>query len=141
MNRKKGNEGGFRPKHSLGQNFLTDEALLEQLVSLSGVGKEDAVLEIGAGAGGMTRVLSERCREVVSIEVDGTLIPFLRVALEKCSNVRLVHRDVMRLNLPEITQRLGPFHIVANIPYYLTTDLMQLLVTSSMPIQSISVMV
>lgn len=141
MNGEKGKTSAFHPKHSLGQNFLTDEALLEQLVSLSGVGKEDAVLEIGAGEGGMTKALAARCRQVISIEVDGTLMPFLRVALEKCRNVHLVHGDVMRLNLPEITKSLGPFHVVANIPYYLTTDLMQLLLTSSMPIQSINVMV
>ena len=141
MKEKKGKEGLFHPKHSLGQNFLTDEALLEQLVSLSNVGKDDAVLEIGAGAGSMTKVLSRRCREVISIEVDGALLPFLRLALENSRNVELVHGDVLRLNLPEITRRLGPFHVVANIPYYLTTDLMQLLVASSMPIRSINVMV
>ena len=131
----------FHPKHSLGQNFLTDEAILRQLVDLSGVGKEDAVLEIGAGAGGMTKALANACRQVIAVEVDGTLLPILRVALEKCGNVELVHGDVMRLNLPEITARLGPFHVVANIPYYLTTDLMLLLIQSQMPIRSISVMV
>ena len=131
----------FHPKRSLGQNFLTDDALFQQLVDLSKVGKDEAALEIGAGAGGMTRALSAACRRVIAIEVDGTLIPILRVALEKCKNVELVHGDVMRLNLPQITAPLGPFHVVANIPYYLTTDLMQLLLTSSMPISSISVMV
>ena len=136
---RKNNE--FHPKRSLGQNFITDDALFAQLVDLSGVGERDAVLEIGAGAGGMTRALSACCRRVVAIEVDGTLIPILRVALEKCGNVQLVHGDVLRLNLPEITAPLGEFHIVANIPYYLTTDLMNLLLSSAMPIRSISVMV
>ena len=136
---KKKNE--FHPKRSLGQNFLTDDALFAQLVALSGVGKEDCVLEIGAGAGGMTKALSVACRHVISIEVDGTLIPILKVSLEKCGNVQLVHGDVMRLNLPELTAPLGPFHVVANIPYYLTTDLLTLLLGGSMPVQSISVMV
>ena len=131
----------FHHKRSLGQNFLTDEALFEQLVDLSGVGPEDNVLEIGAGAGGMTRALANRCKKVLSIEVDGTLIPILRVALEKCKNVELVHGDVLRLNLPELTAPLGDFHIVANIPYYLTTDLMNLLLSSAMPIRSINLMV
>lgn len=139
--KKKQADNAFHPKRSLGQNFLTDENLFSRLVDLSGVGEDDAVLEIGAGAGGMTKALSEKCRQVVSIEVDGTLIPILRVALEKCKNVRLVHGDVLRLNLPEIMAELGPFHVVANIPYYLTTELMTLLLTSSMPIRSISVMV
>lgn len=131
----------FHHKRSLGQNFITDDSLFDQLVALSGVGPEDAVLEIGAGAGGMTRALSQACRQVMAIEVDGTLLPILRVALEKCKNVELVHGDVMRLNLPQLTEKLGPFHVVANIPYYLTTDLMNLLLTSAMPIQSINVMV
>ena len=141
MKQRNGKNQEFKPKRSLGQNFLTDEALFEQLVALSGVGPDDGVLEIGAGAGGMTKALAVRCREVVSIEVDGTLLPILRVALEKCRNVHLVHGDVLRLNLPELTAPLGPYHIVANIPYYLTTELMLLLLTSDMPIQSISVMV
>ncbi len=141
MKQNHGKKNEFHPKRSLGQNFLTDDALFEQLVDLSHVGPEDAVLEIGAGAGGMTRALSARCKKVLSIEVDGTLIPILRVALEKCRNVELVHGDVLRLNLPELTAALGSFHIVANIPYYLTTDLMNLLLSSSMPIQSINLMV
>lgn len=131
----------FHHKRSLGQNFLTDEALFEQLVDLSGVGPEDAVLEIGAGAGGMTKVLSKRCKRVISIEIDDALLPILGLVLQQCGNVRLVHGDVMQLNLPQVTKELGPFHVVANIPYYLTTDLMTLLFTSEMPIQSISVMV
>ncbi|MBQ7656985.1 MAG: ribosomal RNA small subunit methyltransferase A [Clostridia bacterium] len=140
-NKRHEKKEAFHPKRSLGQNFLTDDALFEQLVDLSGVGKDDAVLEIGAGAGGMTKALSARCRQVVAIEVDETLLPILRVSLERCKNVQLVHGDVLRLNLPELTAPLGPFHIVANIPYYLTTELMTLLLTSAMPIQSISVMV
>lgn len=133
--------GEFHHKRSLGQNFLTDETLFSQLVSLAGVGPEDAVLEIGAGAGGMTKALSQACRQVTAIEVDDALLPILRVALEKYKNVQLVHGDVMRLNLPELTAPLGPFHVVANIPYYLTTELMTLLLSARMPIASISVMV
>ncbi len=139
--KQKRDQGAFHPKHALGQNFITDDALFAQLVDLSHVGAEDAVLEIGAGAGGMTKELARRCRQVTAIEVDGTLLPILRVALEKFQNVQLVHGDVLRLNLPELTAPLGDFHIVANIPYYLTTDLMNLLLSSAMPIRSISLMV
>lgn len=131
----------FHHKHSLGQNFITDDALFAQLVELAEVDNEDCVLEIGAGAGGMTKVLSKVCKEVITLEVDDTLIPILRVSLHHCKNVRLVHGDVMRLNLQEITKDWEKYHIVANIPYYLTTDLMQMLLTSDMPIESINVMV
>lgn len=141
MKQKNGKTGEFRHKRSLGQNFLTDDTLFAQLVSLSGVGPKDAVLEIGAGAGGMTKALASVCRQVMAIEVDDTLLPILRVALAGFSNVEVVHGDVLRLNLPELTAKLGPFHVVANIPYYLTTELMNLLLTSALPIRSISVMV
>ena len=139
--KQKRDQGEFHHKRSLGQNFITNEALFAQLVDLSRVGEEDAVLEIGAGAGGMTKELARRCRRVTAIEVDGALLPILRVALEKYPNVQLVHGDVLRLNLKELTAPLGDFHIVANIPYYLTTDLMNLLLSSPLPIRSICLMV
>ncbi len=136
---KKNNQ--FHHKHSLGQNFITDDALFAQLVELAGVGPEDTVLEIGPGAGGMTKVLSKKCKKVVSIEIDNTLIPILKVTLHHCDNVELIHADVMQVNLREIMANYRAFHIVANIPYYLTTDLMQMLLTSQLPIESINLMV
>lgn len=134
-------KNGFTHKHSLGQNFLTDGNLLERLADLSNVGENDRVLEIGAGDGAMTKVLARRCEKVLSIEIDEALMPILRVAMIHDPNVQLVHGDVMRLNLPELTKELGPFHVVANIPYYITTDLMNLLLSSGMPILSINLMV
>lgn len=141
MKQRSARSGAFHHKRSLGQNFLTDDALFDQLVALSGVGGNDRVLEIGAGAGGMTKALAKRCAQVTAIEVDETLLPILKVALQPYSNVALVQGDVMRLNLPELTADMGAFHVVANIPYYLTTDLMNLLFTGGLPIASISVMV
>ncbi len=131
----------FHHKRSLGQNFLTDEAALDRLIELSGVREDDCVLEIGAGAGDLTKRLAQSAARVVAVEIDKTLIPILRVALEQHKNVTLVEGDVMRLNLPEIMRDCGAFSVVANIPYYLTTDLMTLLMASSLPIRRISVMV
>ena len=66
----RGKPGEFQHKHSLGQNFLTDTALLESLVDETGVGAQDAILEVGPGAGDMTRILAARCRHVTSVEID-----------------------------------------------------------------------
>ena len=82
--------GEFHHKHSLGQNFIEDEALLEQLAELSLVTPEDSVLEIGPGFGALTRPLSARCRRIISLAIDDTLLPILRVALEKCENAEVV---------------------------------------------------
>jgi 16S rRNA (adenine1518-N6/adenine1519-N6)-dimethyltransferase len=146
MSGYKGNKGGkgkqdFHHKKSLGQNFLTDDYLIENLVDLSSVGENDCILEVGPGMGIMTKALCKRCKKVISVEIDDALIPILRVEMSKYPNFTLVHGDVMKLNLPEITQDLGAFHVVANIPYYLTADLMNMLMASDMPILSINVMV
>ena len=134
-------DAAFHNKHSLGQNFLTDEGLLARLVELSGVGAGDCVLEIGPGAGGMTKELAKRVRSVLALEIDEDLFPILRVALLPYENVVLVKGDVMKVSLTELTQPLGPFHIVANLPYYLTTPLIEKLVKSDLPILSMSFMV
>lgn len=131
----------FKHKHSLGQNFITDESLFETLVTLSGVGANDNVLEIGPGAGGLTKALAAQVRHVTALEIDEALFPILHVALSDLSNVTLIKGDVMRVSLPEITKDLGAFHVVANIPYYLTTPLIELLMASTMPILSMALMV
>ena len=91
--------GSFHQKHSLGQNFIEDETLLEQLADLSLVTSQDCVLEIGPGFGALTKPLARRAKQVVSLEIDRTLIPILNVTLEKQSNVRVICGDVMRTDL------------------------------------------
>ena len=119
---------GFHHKHSLGQNFIEDEALLEQLAELSLVGAQDNVLEIGPGFGALTRPLSARSARVLSLEIDETLLPILRVTLEKYPNARVVQGDVMRTDLAALVRaELGdgaPLRVAANLPYYITTDVL-----------------
>ena len=134
-------KGAYQPKHSLGQNFLTDTALLESLIDETGVGPEDHILEIGPGGGDMTRLLASRCKTVTAVELDRDLIPILRVVMEKADNFTLVQGDILKVNLPEIMAEKSPFHVVANIPYYLTTELLTMLLSCNLPIRSIHVMV
>ena len=135
-------ESQLRYKQGLGQNFLYDEDLLSALVDLAGVTKEDDVLEIGPGAGTMTRLLCQRAHHVLSVELDERLIPLLTAFMASYDNFTLVQGDVMRLNLPEITAGLRrPFSVVANIPYYITTPLITLLLTAGLPLRQLSLMV
>ena len=127
--RGKRNAGqGFHHKHSLGQNFIEDEALLEQLAELSLVGAQDCVLEIGPGFGALTRPLAARAARVLSLEIDETLLPILRVTLERCPNARVMQGDVMRTDLAALVRtELGdnaPLRVAANLPYYITTDVL-----------------
>lgn len=96
--------GAFHQKHSLGQNFIEDEALLNRLADLSLMTKEDCALEIGPGFGALTKPLADRAKQVVSLEIDKTLIPILNVTLEHHQNVRVVCGDVMRTNLTESSE-------------------------------------
>jgi len=132
---------GLQPKHSLGQNFLTDAALLNGLLDETGVGAADHILEVGPGGGDMTRLLAQRCRSVTAVEIDRDLIPILRVVMEKAENFTLVEGDILRVNLPELMAGKTPFQVVANIPYYLTTELLTLLLRGDLPLAGIHVMV
>ena len=135
-------ESQLRYKQGLGQNFLYDEDLLATLVTLAGVTGEDDVLEIGPGSGSMTKYLCQRAHHVLSIELDERLSPLLSAYMETYDNFTLMQGDVMRLNLPELTAALRkPFSVVANIPYYITTPLINLLLTSGLPLKQLSLMV
>ncbi len=144
MNRKKyGHE--FHHKHSLGQNFIEDEALLEELAALSLVTKADCVLEIGPGFGALTRPLAARAKQVVALEIDQTLLPILRVALEPHPNARVVHGDVMKTDLAALVREAFgedcSLRVAANLPYYITTDVLLRLLLSLPQAKSIAVMV
>ena len=137
--------GGFHQKHSLGQNFIEDEALLEQLCELAMVGREDCVLEIGAGFGALTKPLSRRAKRVVSVEIDRALIPILHVTLEGCPNAQVVCADAMRTDLAALVRESfgedAPLRVAANLPYYITTDLLTKLIRELPQAKSIAVMV
>ena len=136
--------GEFHHKHSLGQNFIEDEALLEQLAELSLVTPEDNVLEIGPGFGALTRPLAARCRHIVSLEIDETLLPILRVTLERCDNAEVVQGDVMKTDLSALVREKlgnGPLRVAANLPYYITTDVLTKLLSELPQARSIAVMI
>lgn len=131
----------FEYKISLGQNFLFDQDLLNRLVDSAMVGPEDTVLEIGAGRGDLTQALALRCRQVVTLEIDHRLSPVLEARFEHQDKVRLVMADVMQTDLGQLMAPYGAYHVVANLPYYLTTPILHRLFTMRAPVQSVNVMV
>ena len=123
-------ESNLRYRQSLGQNFIYDEELLAALTEAAGVTDDEDILEIGPGCGSLTRHLCRAARKVLSVELDERLIPLLKAFLDEKKNLTVVQGDVMSLNLQEITAGLKkPFAVVANIPYYMTTPLIKLLLT------------
>ena len=146
MKHKKHSYGGeFHHKHSLGQNFIEDETLLEQLADLSLVTREDCVLEIGPGFGALTKPLARRAKQVVSLEIDLTLFPILNVALEHFDNARVVQGDVMKTDLHALAEAsFGEdcsLRVAANLPYYITTDVLTKLLVTLPEAKSIAVMI
>lgn len=146
LKQKKHSYGGeFHHKHSLGQNFIEDETLLEQLADLSLVTREDCVLEIGPGFGALTKPLARRARQVVSLEIDPTLFPILNVALEHFDNARVVQGDVMKTDLHALAEAsFGEdcsLRVAANLPYYITTDVLTKLLVTLPEAKSIAVMI
>lgn len=117
-------DNGFRFNHNLGQNFITDKNLLDKIVELSGVDENDVVVEIGTGAGTLTRAIAEKAKKVYSFEVDRALKPVLDETLSGLDNVEVIFKDVLKMKDKELIEIVGEkFKVVANIPYYITTAL------------------
>ena len=133
---------GFRFDKSLGQNFVFDGNLLGAIAADAGVCKDDTVVEIGTGAGTLTAALAERAGRVVSFEVDERLRDILSLSLQGRNNVEVVFRDVLRMKDCEIeTLTGGPFRVVANLPYCVTSPMIMRFVESALPVTGITVMV
>ena len=134
---------GFSFKKGLGQNFITDTGLLGAVVRDAGVRKEDCVVEIGTGAGTLTRVISANASEVKSFDVDESLKPVLAETLAGLRNVEMFFKDVLRTDDSEIERITGgkPFKVVANIPYYITTPLIMRFLESGLKVTSMTLMV
>ena len=107
-------------KKRFGQNFISDANFLKSLAALAGITADDEVLEIGAGAGGLTSALAAAARKVVSYEIDRELKPTLDALC--FPNLTVIYKDIMKEDDAAIKARFsGPFKLAANLPYYITT--------------------
>ena len=135
-------EHGLVLKKAYGQNFLTDNLLLEEIVSKACVTKDDTVLEIGCGAGALTSVLSKKAKRVVGYEIDTRLKPVLNETLSDCDNVEIVFSDIMKQNLIDVEKKLGGEYImVANLPYYITTPIIMRFIEEANHLKAMVIMV
>ncbi|EST10343.1 16S rRNA (adenine(1518)-N(6)/adenine(1519)-N(6))-dimethyltransferase RsmA [Sporolactobacillus laevolacticus] len=135
----------FTLKKSLGQNFLIDENILNNIASAADIDEESYVLEIGPGAGALTQVLASRGKKVIAVEIDQRLEPVLKDTLQDFDNVSVHFGDVLKLNLHQIIDQECPpgvpVKVVANLPYYVTTPILMKLLTDGLPIKTIVVMI
>lgn len=115
---------GLTPKKSLGQNFLVEPAALERIVEAAEIPPDAAVLEVGPGLGSLTRHLALASRRVVAVELDSTLIPVLEEVLRDTPWVEIVHGDILKIHPAALMGQAG-YLVVANIPYYITSNLIR----------------
>lgn len=132
---------GFTFKKSLGQNFLTDENLLDSIAEAAGIGKSDTVVEIGCGAGTLTRALSKLAGRVYAYEIDRDLRPVLAETLAGCENTEVIFRDFSKEDLGELYREIGEYTVVANLPYYVTTPIVTRLLEEGAGVRGVCVMV
>lgn len=132
----------FHFNKALGQNFITDGNLLNAIVADSGITQEDVVVEIGTGAGTLTRALAKVAKRVYSFEVDYNLKAVLALSLQGVENVEVIFKDVLRMKDDELKQIVGgKFKVVANLPYYITTPLAMRFIESDLDVESLTIMV
>ena len=129
----------LRAVKGLGQNFLIDAEAVRKIVEAADICAGEEVLEIGAGIGTLTQGLLEAGANVTAIELDKKLPAVLKETLAGYENFRLIEGDVLKINLVEIMPRR--FKVVANLPYYITTQILLTLLEKNLPVTKIVTMV
>lgn len=137
--------GNVRAKKSLGQNFLRDTNIIEEIIRVAEVGEEDRILEIGPGDGALTAYLVSRAKQVSAIELDSELIPRLAERFRESDTLSLLEGNILELDVNQYLSESGfedgKYKVVANIPYYITAPIIRLLLSVSIRPERIVLMV
>lgn len=121
----------FKYKKAFGQNFIFDDDILDEIAREGGADNA-TVVEIGTGAGSLTRAIAARAKRVCSFEIDETLFPILEETLSGYDNVQLFSNDVTQIGIDTVDMLVGEKYIlIANLPYYITTPLIFLFLSST----------
>lgn len=131
---------GIHMSKKLGQNFLIRRSVVDEIVRAADLEPDEPILEIGPGIGTLTQGLAQTGAAVTAVELDQRLLPVLAVTLEGHDNVRVIHGDVLKVDIPELMNH-QPFKVVANLPYYITTPIIMALLESRLPIERMVMMV
>jgi len=122
---------GIKPKKSLGQHFLIDEAVLGHILSAAKLGSGDIVVEVGAGLGILTERLAKQGARVIAVELDSKLVALLKKRLAAFADVKIVHADILKVSTQSLLQNnlpasklVGGYKVIANLPYYITSPVL-----------------
>ena len=137
----------IRANKDLGQNFLIDNNVIQDIVDGAEIEKDDLVIEIGPGIGSMTSYLLEKAKKVICIELDKKMIKILNDRFIAYNNIELINDDILKIDLNKIIKeekeknKIKNVKIVANLPYYITTPIVMKLVENNLDIFSITIMI
>ncbi|WP_333859613.1 16S rRNA (adenine(1518)-N(6)/adenine(1519)-N(6))-dimethyltransferase RsmA [Clostridium sp.] len=131
----------FRFSKNLGQNFLIDNSVLEDILEGTDINKDDFVIEVGPGVGTLTKELLKRAKKVCAIELDSDLITILQEELKGYSNFELIHKDVLKTDFDKIIKDESSVKIVANLPYYITTPIISKILNNKYNFKVLTIMI
>lgn len=135
----------FSFKKSLGQNFIIDVNILNNIIQKAGIDKRAGAIEIGPGIGALTEQLAIHADKVIAYEIDQRLVLVLDDTLETYDNSHVIHQDILEANVNDIIKNHftsdQPIHVVANLPYYITTPIVMKLLRKNLPVTSFTVMI
>ena len=137
----------IRANKNLGQNFLINSEVVENIINSSEITQEDMVIEIGPGLGTLTKYLLEKAGKVLCIELDSKMVKILNNRFSLYDNFEIINADVLKINLNEIIneikrqEKIKKVKVVANLPYYITTPIIMKLLEENLDIESITVMI
>lgn len=137
----------IKANKNLGQNFLINEEVVNNIVGCSNIEKEDLVIEIGPGLGTLTKYLLEKAGKVICIELDTKMLQILEERFSLYNNCELINNDVLKVDLKNIIEKekaegkIKNVKIVANLPYYITTPIIMKLLEEELELESITVMI
>lgn len=137
------NEKNFKFKKKYGQNFIIDENVINKIVENSNIDKNTLVIEIGPGAGSLTKKLAQNAKQVLCYEIDETLKTVLNDLVIEFNNIDIFYQDFLKSNvLDDLKQyQYEQLYIVANLPYYITTPIIMKVIEDNIPVDKIVVMV
>ncbi len=118
----------IKHKKSLGQHFLHDEGVLEDMIDVSDISEDEVIIEIGPGGGVLTEKLVQTGARIIAIEIDESLVDGLEERFEYNDNCTIINADIRRINLPELLEKyaIDKYKVVANLPYYITSSILRL---------------
>lgn len=135
---------GLQLKKSLGQNFVTDPHIIEQIIHAADISPQTGIIEIGPGIGALTEKLAKKGKQVIAVELDQRLLPVLRALFQDQTHVKFIHGDALKMDYHRLIKEftdVQEVNVVANLPYYITSPLLIHLLQNRYPFQQMVVMV